>query len=313
MTTAQWVATLCGLGLGTGLWLLVSLVPRLRRPTLLVRVAPYVFDISAVARDGMRRTSPSDPLPVFSVLLVGPRARVRHIFDVAAGGREITALRLRQAGLSLSVEQFRSQQLVWAAVAGSAGVIVTALLAQTRPVVILFYAFAALIAAAAGFIARDMHLQRQAKARSARMTAELPTVLEFLTLSLSAGEGTLDAIRRVARVSRGELSAELATVTRAVSTGLPLSGSLTELAGVLQMPAFTRVVEQITGALERGTPLADVLRSHAQDTRDDAKRSLLELSGKKEVAMLIPLVFLILPITILFAIFPGIFVLQMSV
>ena len=46
--------------------------------------------------------------------------------------------------------------------------------------------------------------------------------------------------------------------------------------------------------------------------RDDAKRELLELAGKKEVAMLVPLVFLILPITIVIAIFPGLFVLQLG-
>ncbi len=39
---------------------------------------------------------------------------------------------------------------------------------------------------------------------------------------------------------------------------------------------------------------------------------LLELAGKKEVAMLVPLVFLILPVTILFAVYPGIVVLQVG-
>jgi tight adherence protein C len=68
----------------------------------------------------------------------------------------------------------------------------------------------------------------------------------------------------------------------------------------------------VTGALDRGTPLVEVLRAQAQDSRDDAKRRLLELAGRKEVAMLFPLVFLILPITIAFAIFPGILVLQMG-
>ncbi|MET0990404.1 MAG: type II secretion system F family protein [Glaciihabitans sp.] len=298
--------------MGVGLWLLVSLVPRLRRPSLLARIAPSVFDVAPAARESFGQPS-VNPLPVFSVLLGGPRARLRQLLDVAAGGRDVTALRLRQAGLPLSVEQFRSQQLVWAAVAGSVGLIATSVIGQTRPIPVLVTVAAAVLAAAGGFVARDIHLQRRAKARSARMAAELPAVLEFLTLSLSAGEGTLDAIRRVARVSRGELAAELAAVTRGVASGLPLAGTLTELARVLQLPAFTRAVEQITGALERGTPLAEVLRAQAQDTRDDAKRALLELAGKKEVAMLVPLVFLILPITILFAIFPGIFVLQMGV
>ena len=137
-------------------------------------------------------------------------------------------------------------------------------------------------------------------------------MLEFLTLSLSAGEGILDAMRRISRVSSGELARELAAVVAAVNTGLPFSETLTAVARDLDLPAFSRCVEQVVGALDRGTPLAEVLRAQAQDSRDDAKRDLLELAGKKEVGMHVPLVFLILPITIAFAIFPGIFVLQLG-
>jgi len=161
-------------------------------------------------------------------------------------------------------------------------------------------------------VLRDYLLQRQAKARLARMESELPTVLEFLTLSLSAGEGILDAIRRVSRASSGELAAELAGVITEVNTGVPFAESITRVAADLQLPPFTRCVDQLTGALDRGTPLVEVLRAQAQDSRDDAKRALLEVAGKKEVAMLVPLVFLILPTTIAFAIFPGIVVLQMG-
>jgi tight adherence protein C len=66
----------------------------------------------------------------------------------------------------------------------------------------------------------------------------------------------------------------------------------------------------MTGALDRGTPLSEVLRAQAQDSREDTKRALLEAAGRKEVTMLIPLVFLILPTTVLFAVWPGIVVLQ---
>ena len=95
-----------------------------------------------------------------------------------------------------------------------------------------------------------------------------------------------------------------------VRTGVPLAVALQSLSRRMALPAVTRLVDQVTGALDRGTPLAEVLRAQAQDARDEAKRGLIEVAGKKEVAMLVPLVFLILPMTILFAIFPGLFILQ---
>ncbi|HMH59338.1 MAG TPA: type II secretion system F family protein [Galbitalea sp.] len=305
------LAVLCGLALGLGLWLLVSMAPRMRRPSLTTRVAPYVIDVSADARDLLDRRS-ADPLPVFSAMLEPVTTRVRRVLAVLIGGNELVAIRLRQAGLRMSVDEFRSRQLLWSA--GAAAVAIVAGLAFGAIRTIPFAAPAALVVVVAigGFLARDYLLQRAAKARTARMTKELPTVLEFLTLSLSAGEGILDAIRRIATISSGELAAELSTVTTNVSTGLPLGESLEGLSASLQLPPLTRAIEQINGALERGTPLAEVLRSQAQDARENAKRELLELSGKKEVAMLVPLVFLILPITIAIAIFPGLFVLQLG-
>lgn len=307
---AAW-ALLCGLGLGLGLWLLVSIAPRLSRPSLLLRVAPHVGDVSANAREIVERRT-ANPLPVFGMLLESPLRRLRGAIGALVGGAAVTERRLRQAGLAITVDDFRSRQLLWSAVAGIGGIVVAVAASRIQPVPIPAQVAFAPLCAAGGFFARDWVLQRQATRRMARVAAELPTVLEFLTLSLSAGEGILEALRRVSRISRGELAAELSTVTDDVAAGLPLADTLTSLARQLQLPAFTRAVEQMTGALERGTPLADVLRAQAQDARDEAKRNLLELSGKKEVAMLFPLVFLILPTTIAFAVFPGIFVLEMG-
>ncbi|HEY5199355.1 MAG TPA: type II secretion system F family protein, partial [Acidothermaceae bacterium] len=64
-------------------------------------------------------------------------------------------------------------------------------------------------------------------------------------------------------------------------------------------------VDGVAVAVERGTPLADVLRAQAVDVREASKRALLESGGKKEVAMMVPVVFFILPVTMLFALFPG--------
>jgi tight adherence protein C len=305
------LAILCGLALGLGLWLLVSMAPRMSRPSLSTRVAPYVIDVSADARQLLDRRS-ADPLPVFGAVLEPIASRLRRGVTALVGGNDLVAIRLRQAGLAITVDEFRSRQLLWAAGAAAVAIVAGLAYGSIQPVPFAAPAALVVVAAIGGFVARDYLLQRAAKARVGRMTKELPTVLEFLTLSLSAGEGILDAIRRIAAISSGELAAELSSVTTNVSTGLPLGESLERLSAALQLAPLTRAIEQINGALERGTPLAEVLRAQAQDARENAKRELLELSGRKEVAMLVPLVFLILPITIAIAIFPGLFVLQLG-
>ena len=49
-----------GLTLGLGLWMLSSLIPRIGRPRLSARVAPYLTDVSPAARELVNRR-PSEP------------------------------------------------------------------------------------------------------------------------------------------------------------------------------------------------------------------------------------------------------------
>jgi tight adherence protein C len=297
----------CGLALGLGLWALLSLVPSFGRPRLTSRVAPYVQDVSADARAIVTRR-PSDPLPVLGVVV----APLVDLVGRLAGGSEAAARRLRQAGSSMSVADLHARQLVFAAIGAAAGVLLAIAAGRAQSLPFVAQVGIVILFAGGGFVLRDYLLQRAAKARLARMASELPTVLEFLTLSLSAGEGILDAVRRIARISRGELARELSLVVAEVATGVPFAESLTATATALDLAPFSRFVEQLTVALERGTPLAEVLRAQAQDSRDQAKRELIESAGRKEVAMLVPLVFIILPTTVAFAIFPGLMVLQLG-
>ncbi|TFB80883.1 type II secretion system F family protein [Terrimesophilobacter mesophilus] len=305
------LSIVCGLGLGLGLWTLASLAPRLSRPKLVHRVAPYLVDVSEGARTFLRRRD-SNPIPVFGTLLGPLLGRLRGMVTAVLGGSALLERRLRQSGSSLTVDAFRSQQLVWAIVGTVLGIVASLVFSRTSALPILGQVLLVVVGAAAGFLGREQHLQRSARKRLSRMSAELPVVLEFLTLSLSAGEGVLDSFRRISAVSTGELAGEIGGVVAAANSGSALADSLHRLGDDIRMPALTRCIDQIVGALERGTPLTGVLRAQAQDAREQSKRDLLELAGKKEVAMMIPLVFLILPVTILFAVFPGIFVLQVG-
>jgi tight adherence protein C len=300
---------LLGLILGLGLWLVSTAVPRIGRPRLVERVAPYVADLSPAAREMLARR-PSDPTPVLGFVVIPAARWLRAFVSEWLGGSDTIARRLRQSGSVATVERFRGEQLAWAAAAfvvASALAIAAPTFSGLPPIVRI--AFPAL-AAALGAVLRDWMLQRRARRRLGRISSELPTVLEFLTLSLTAGEGMLDAIRRVADAGSGELPGEFAQVVAAVGTGVPLGRALAELRDGLDHPALSRALDQVLGALERGAPLAGVLRAQAGDARSEAKRTIIELAGRKEIAMLVPLIFLILPVTVAFALFPGYLVLQ---
>ncbi|KQV07611.1 type II secretion system F family protein [Leifsonia sp. Root112D2] len=300
---------LCGLVLGLGLWSIVGALPRLSRPRLADRVAPYILDVSETAHSFVSRKS-VDPLPILGTVL-GPLAgALRDTVSRILGGNETVERRLRQARLPTTVEEFRGRQLTWAVLGLVTGILALVAVSPFRSVPPIAQMALPLVAAGCGFALKDWLLQRAAAARTRRIASEFPTVLEFLTLSLSAGEGVLDALRRISRTSSGELAHEFALVVAEVNTGVSLVQALKSVERRIDLAILSRCIDAIAGALEHGSPLAEVLRAQAQDAREESKRALLEIAGKKEVAMMVPLVFLILPVTVLFAIFPGVFVLQ---
>lgn len=300
-----------GVLLGLGLWTLVALLPRMGASRLGERVAPYVLDVSAEARE-LRMSRGGEPASVIAELLGPLLERVAHGVATLLGGDGTVARRLRQAGESTSVAAFRARQLLWAAGAAAVGILAALVLARSAAVAPPVVVVLVVVSAASGLLLPEQLLARRARGRMRRIADELPTVLEFLSLALSAGETVRDALRRVARIGSGDLAEEVGRVMADVEVGVPLTEALQRCAATLELPALHRVVEQLVTALDRGSPLVEVLRAQAQDSRDDAKRQLLESAGRKEVAMLVPLVFLILPVTIVFALFPATLVLELG-
>ena len=84
-----------------------------------------------------------------------------------------------------------------------------------------------------------------------------------------------------------------------------MASAFDRLAARTGVSSIARFAEGLAIAVERGTPLVDVLHAQAADVRESGRRELMEVGGRKEVAMMIPVVFLILPVTVVFAFFPG--------
>lgn len=301
-------AILLGGLLAAGFLCILATAPRWRAASLTARIAPYVRDAVDDA------VLPSSALPRVGVLPLRAGSaweRLKDLFVRGLGSNEALAQRLAQAGIDEAPASFRARQLAWAVVGFGAGCVLVVILVlsgrMTPPAAVL-----PVLVAAAGAITVDLLLSRRVKARIGRLSDELPTTLEFLALCLSAGEGFLDALRRVATIGSGELTHELRQVVLAVGTGSPLADALAEMAARLRLSGLSRAVDQVIAALEHGAPLAGVLHSQAADAREDAKRVLIEQAGRREIYMMLPLVFLILPLSVLFAVFPGLFILRLG-
>ena len=296
--TGAMIGLLGGLGL-----LLVVAWFRARRITLHARLAPALRPRDATS--GLLREHPvRSPFPVVERLLAPWLADLAGWFERLGSPRAEVRRRLDRAGSTESVDQFRARQVVWTVAGLVVGLALALLIGATRGFAALPLALLVVITGACGFAVCDQLLTRQITQREERMVAEFPTVAELLALAVTAGEAPISALERVASTARGELSVEIRRTLADVRAGAPIGVALTDMADRTGLPSLTRFAEGVAVALERGTPLAEVLRAQAQDVRESGRRALMEAGGRKEVVMLIPVVFLILPVTVVFAVFP---------
>lgn len=323
---------LLGLLAGIGLVIVVFRSPPARRVRLADRIDPYLRDTPAPSRllddragwqtagargadgrDGRDGRFDDSRWSGWLPRLGTVEALARPFLSDAArrldrflGGRTALTRRLAQAGSRTSIEEFRTQQVVCAlvgALLGAFPLFLRALFGLGPPALV---GIAMVVAGVAGgVVARDWWLSRAIREREDRMLLEFPTVAELLALAVTAGESAIGALERISRLTHGELGGELRLALADARAGATLVQALEGIAQRTSLTPLARFVDGMAVAIERGTPLADVLRAQAVDVREAGRRQLLEAGGRKEIAMMIPVVFLILPTTVIFAFYPA--------
>ncbi|MDO5727032.1 MAG: type II secretion system F family protein [Bowdeniella nasicola] len=300
-TTA--LAMLTALCAGVGIWQLASSM-RAAKPTLVTRLAAYH---DPAVRERLHHGS---TLRHLTKILASDLGVITAMF-----GSTPASVRGRLAGLGISMRlvQFRIEQLIWAALSLAvilASVLILTLKAHLPAAVAIVLV---VISPLAGALARDSYLTIQVRRYHQRLVQQLPDVCELLALALAAGEGATQALTRVAGISDAELPQRLRAMLAQVHAGEPLITAMHTFGTDVAIPPITRFTSAVITALERGTPLAGVLQALAADLRAQAREALLEEGGKREIRMLVPVVFIIMPLSVIFALYPGLHTLSLVV
>ena len=216
-----------------------------------------------------------------------------------------TQLRARLAelgkGNDQDYEDFRLKQYGYCAGAAAIGFVLFLAFSQS----ILFATFASALFAALMYLILDKELTKGVKKRRELIEAEFPAIIEMLTLAIAAGETPLSAMLRIAESSDGALAKEFQIVVAGVRSGDSLNETLDAMGRRVKSVMIRRFVDALVTATLRGAPLVEVLSRHAVEARGNQRNRVMAAAGKAEIAMMIPVVFLILPISILFALWPS--------
>jgi tight adherence protein C len=237
-----------------------------------------------------------------------PRAWLRRVGTVAPGGRgagaEMLRRKLAAAGWSrlLTPEELAGLKVVL-----PLGVYALMLmLAMLGLVPLVIGAAGGLGLAAVAYVGLPLAIDLRVRGRRDKIVAALPTVLDLLTLSVEAGMSFDAGLQRVVKRLRGPLIDELALMMRDSQLGATRGEALNNLAARVDAPEMTSFVRALTQSDRLGVPLAQMLRTQADDLRHKLRNEAEEHAMKAPVKMLFPTVLLIFPAVFIVVLGPAV-------
>ncbi len=143
--------------------------------------------------------------------------------------------------------------------------------------------------------------------KQSEVNEELVSILQMISIMISSGESPMSAIRYVSKRSEGILPKLIRESLSKYEAGRSITQTLDFLATATCSTQVRRLTNSIQIAINRGTPILDVLNNQVLALNKQINFNLMKRSGKSEITLLIPVVFLILPVSISFAIWPSLY------
>ena len=148
---------------------------------------------------------------------------------------------------------------------------------------------------ALGYFTPDLLLYSRGQERQEAITKELPDTLDQMTISVEAGLGFESAMARAARSGEGPLAQELTRTLQEIQVGVPRSRAMRDLSERTTSEDLRHFVLAVIQAEKYGIPIADVLRTQAQEQRTKRRQRAEEHAMKIPVKIVFPVVLCILP------------------
>jgi tight adherence protein C len=147
----------------------------------------------------------------------------------------------------------------------------------------------------ASLVLPDAYLGMRTRGRKEELTAQMPDVLDLLTVSVEAGLGFDAALVKVGERMEGPLIEELQLVIHEMRIGESRAKALKNFAERLDVPETTAFARSIIQADQLGIALGRILRVQAQDMRNRRQMAAEEKAMKAPVKMLVPTAIFIFP------------------
>lgn len=163
-----------------------------------------------------------------------------------------------------------------------------------------------------GFAIPSLWLGRKINARKKEILKTLPDAMDLITVSIEAGLGFDQALKRVAEKWDNELAREFARYLGEAGIGKARHEALRDMSARIDLPEFTSFVASIIQAEELGASIAKVMRIQSNQMRIRRRQRAEELARKAPIKMIAVLVLLIFPTIFIVLLGPGLIIIKNS-
>jgi tight adherence protein C len=161
-------------------------------------------------------------------------------------------------------------------------------------------------------LTKVLRIITRSQINQADLNQELSKILQMLAIMISAGESSIAALRYISERSSGRLATLIKASLENYNNNGNLFSTLEFVSSATNSAQVRRLLNAIRISSERGSPMLDTLQNQVRSLNKEIKVNLLNKAGKSEIVLLVPVVFLILPTSILFAVWPSIYGLSNS-
>lgn len=273
----------------------------------LIVAITLAFTMAAVSIRGMLHSVPveereyQDPLPLGLRMLwplvqvatytIGPRLRSEDL--------EKSHRALQSAGQDflVSPEELAGLRVVASGAVAGTLVLFSVMLFGFDGMLVFVSAMLGLVL---GWFYPSLWLGERRKARHKRVVKDLPTYLDFITMSVEAGLNITGAIEQaVLKGPSGPLSQEFSRMLRDLRAGLPRSEALKRMAERMDSAQISSFTSALIQADRVGASLGETLRAQSSQRREERFLRAEKLALEAPVKMMLPLVACFFPLIFL--------------
>ena len=152
---------------------------------------------------------------------------------------------------------------------------------------------------------QTLSLRKRRKTQKVLIESEFPLVVELFAILVGGGMSPSTALAHISNAGTGEFISILRPIVAEMRSGLNFAQALDILNRSIDSAIIRRFCDSLAISVERGTPLIDVVGRQVEEVRQAQRTEFATRASKAELALMVPVVFLILPISILFALWPS--------